>query len=88
YDHDFIIQLINHFEALSNQIVKNPTLPIFQLDYFTAVEKEQLLNDFNKTEVFYPTNKTIVDLFEENVKRNADNIAVVFESNSFTYKDI
>lgn len=46
------------------------------------------MNVFNNTNVDYPKNKTIVDLFEEQVEKTPDNVAVVFEDKKLTYREL
>ncbi|WP_344931125.1 AMP-binding protein, partial [Aquimarina addita] len=54
----------------------------------TPKEEHQLLKVFNDTQVEYPKDKTVIDLFEEQVKNNPEHIAVVFEENQLNYKDL
>src|SRR4029078_8744419 len=42
----------------------------------------------NKTERYYPNDKTIFQLFEEQVEKTPNNIAVSFENNKLTYKEL
>ena len=58
------------------------------IDFLTKEEKHQLLVEFNNTEVDYPKDKTIIDLFEEQVKKTPNNIAVVFEETELTYEEL
>ncbi|CAA9203061.1 amino acid adenylation domain-containing protein [Flavobacterium collinsii] len=53
-------------------------------------EKEfhQLLYSFNDTTVAYPKDKTLVDLFEEQVKKTPAAIAVVYEGAELSYKEL
>ncbi|MDP1880838.1 MAG: amino acid adenylation domain-containing protein, partial [Parachlamydiaceae bacterium] len=51
-------------------------------------ETKQLLQVFNDTTVSYPKDKTIVELFEEQVAKTPNHIAVVFEQNELTYKEL
>ena len=44
--------------------------------------------EFNDTFVEYPRDKTIVDLFEEQVEKTPNNIALVFEGEKLTYKEL
>lgn len=41
-------------------------------------EKHKILYEFNNTAKDYPKNQTISTLFEEQVKKTPDNIAIVF----------
>ncbi|MFD2585479.1 amino acid adenylation domain-containing protein, partial [Croceitalea marina] len=46
------------------------------------------LQEFNDTKVDFPKDKTIVDLFEEQVKKTPNNIAVVFNKQELTYSEL
>ncbi|WP_264530518.1 non-ribosomal peptide synthetase [Flavobacterium sp. N502540] len=80
--------MTTHFERLIVAISNNPSLPIEQLDYLTANEKTQLLSTFNTTKSDYPSNQTVLDIFEYQVKLNPDNIAVIFEDTTLTYRQL
>ena len=51
-------------------------------------EEKVLLESFNNTQQEYPKDKTIVQLFEEQVKENPNNSAVVYENIELTYKEL
>ena len=77
-----------HLKQLTESIIASPEKSINKLDYLSEKEAHQLLVDFNDAEVYYPEDKTIVHLFEEQVAKTPNNIAVVFEEKEFTYQDI
>ncbi|WP_202704568.1 AMP-binding protein, partial [Flavobacterium sp. UGB4466] len=43
---------------------------------------------FNDTAAVYPKDKTIVDLFEEQVEKTPDHVAIVFENKELTYREL
>ena len=51
----------------------------------TKSEKNQLLDDFNDTFFDYPRDKSLVDLFYEQVEKTPNNVALIFEHKEFTY---
>ena len=51
-------------------------------------EENKILYEFNDTKVDYPKNKTVIELFEEQVKKNPDNIAIKFNDINLSYKDL
>ena len=51
-------------------------------------ERKQILVDWNDTSAPYPKDKTIYQLFEEQVDKTPDNIAVIFEDQKLSYKDL
>jgi amino acid adenylation domain-containing protein len=76
------------FEELIQTILSYPTKPIYELSSPTQKEEEQILVKWNQTEVFLPQNKTIQQLFEEQVEKTPSNIAVVYEDQKLTYQQL
>jgi len=54
----------------------------------TQQERDQMLIEWNDTKQVYPEDKTIHQLFEEQVERTSNNIAVVFEGQELTYQKL
>ncbi|SJZ83675.1 non-ribosomal peptide synthase domain TIGR01720/amino acid adenylation domain-containing protein/thioester reductase domain-containing protein [Chitinophaga eiseniae] len=75
-----------HFEQVLLQIATQPVNTIADIALLTAVEKTQLLYDFNQTAAPYPADKSIVALFEEQAAQTPDAVAVVYDTTSFTYQ--
>ncbi|MCE2664272.1 MAG: amino acid adenylation domain-containing protein, partial [Microcystis sp. 53602_E8] len=65
-----------------------PSERVSQLPLLTKVEQQQLLIDWNNTEVDYPANKCIHQLFEEQVERTPNAVAVTYENESLTYREL
>jgi hypothetical protein len=80
--------MIEHFQTLLAGIVANPQAPIGNLPLLTAQEQHQLLVEWNNTLVDYPQDKCIHQLIEQQVKANPDAVAVVFEGQQLTYRDL
>jgi amino acid adenylation domain-containing protein/FkbM family methyltransferase len=66
-----------HFLNIIGQIGKNPDVLIADIDIVSREEKHRLVYDFNNTGVDYPIHKTIHELFEEQVEKTPDGIALV-----------
>ncbi|MDJ0562506.1 MAG: amino acid adenylation domain-containing protein, partial [Microcystis sp. M49629_WE12] len=77
-----------HFLTLLEGIITNPSERVSQLPLLTKVEQQQLLIDWNNTEVDYPANKCIHQLFEEQVERTPNAVAVTYENESLTYREL
>lgn len=88
YDAIFINSIFGHLENILNEAIDNPKYAIEELDYLTIAEEKKLLLDYNNTSTVYPYEKTIIDLFEDQVGKTPENIAVICENNSFTYNEI
>ena len=81
-------QIVKHFEEILKAVTSNAEQKIGDIEMVTETEKQLILNDFNATETEYPRDKTVVELFEEQVKKTPDNIAVVFEDKKLTYAEL
>ena len=53
----------------------------------TKDERRQILETFNDTTVDYPRDKTVIQLFEEQVRKTPDHVAVLFDDEQLTYKE-
>ena len=80
-----ITHFINRFKLLLNSIVANPEQRIGTYPLLTAKEENQLLVSWNDNNGDYPQNKCIQQLFEEHAQRTPEAIALVFETQTFTY---
>ncbi|WP_353931426.1 non-ribosomal peptide synthase/polyketide synthase [Okeanomitos corallinicola TIOX110] len=88
FDSSTINRMTGHFINLLSAIVENPAAEINQLPILTETEKQQLLIDWNQTETEYPKDKCIHQLFEEQVEKTPDAVAVVFEGKQLTYREL
>lgn len=78
--------LLLRLEALINNLLQNPKQSLQTVNLLPKAEQQLLLKDFNSTQADYPTDKTIVDLFEEQVAKTPNNIAVTYEGKSLSYE--
>ncbi|PHM11387.1 hypothetical protein CK516_02895 [Nostoc sp. 'Peltigera malacea cyanobiont' DB3992] len=88
FDAATIERMSRHFQTLLEGIVANPQERISQLPLLTELEQQQLLVDWNDTQFDYSQDKCIHQLFEEQVKRTPDAVAVVFEDQQLTYHQL
>ncbi|WP_173964090.1 non-ribosomal peptide synthetase, partial [Flavobacterium collinsii] len=88
FDKTTIDRMMLHYKELLVSIVSDITRPISILPMLTVNEEYQLLDVFNDTTVAYPKNKTLIDLFEEQVKKTPDAIAVVYGGEALSYKEL
>lgn len=88
FTEETIIGLVNHFKELLTSIAKDPNQKIGLLPMLTKQEEQQLLVTFNSAEVAYPKDKSVIGLFEEQVAKSPDNIALVFEDEQITYAEL
>lgn len=87
FDADTIRRRMAEFETLLLGIVANPNQIIAKLPILPAVE-QQLLATWNNTQIAYPQDICIHQLFETQVKKTPDAIAVVFENEQISYRGL
>ncbi|MBW4447044.1 MAG: amino acid adenylation domain-containing protein [Spirirestis rafaelensis WJT71-NPBG6] len=88
FNADTIERMLGHFQTLLEEVVANPDQCIADLPILTASEQQQILFDWNDTETEYPDNLCIHQLFEQQVERTPDAIALVFENQQLTYREL
>ncbi|MCP5052114.1 MAG: amino acid adenylation domain-containing protein, partial [bacterium] len=71
-----ILRFINYFQAVVFSLLENMEKSIADIGIISEEEKKQVLEEFNDTAVKYPKDKTVHQLFEEQVERTADHIAL------------
>lgn len=88
FDAGTIARMAGHFQTLLTSIVANPEKRLSDLPILTKAERHQLIVEFNDTQTDYPRDKCLHQLFEAQVEQTPDNVAVVFEGNQMTYKEL
>jgi len=88
YKTDDIQRLVKQFHTLLENVITQTNIPISELEILSDTERQQLLVEFNKTKTDYPKDKCIHELFEEQVNRTPNNIAVVYEDDRLTYAEL
>ena len=88
FDEATIARMVGHWRTLLEGVVADPNKQIWELPILTEAERHQLLVEWNATEADYPKDKCIHQLFEEQVERTPDNVAVVFEDQQLTYREL
>jgi amino acid adenylation domain-containing protein len=81
-----IDRMMDHFEVLLNAVVSNPAQQLSALMLLRDEERQQILVDWNSTALEYPRGKCLHQLFEEQVERTPDAVAVVYDNTQITYK--
>ncbi|WP_336604367.1 amino acid adenylation domain-containing protein, partial [Paenibacillus sp. MMS18-CY102] len=88
YKRETVERMAQHFKQLIDVIVRDPQMKLSAIEMITPDEKMQILEVFNGTVTDYPRDKTIHELFEEQVERTPESIAIVFEDKLLTYREL
>jgi amino acid adenylation domain-containing protein len=84
-----IERMAKHYVQLMQSIIKNPSASLYALEILEKQEKEMLLKAFNETDSDYPADKTIIEIFEEQVTISPEAIAVVCNKGAgLTYREL
>ena len=82
-----IQRMLGRLERLLEGIVTDPERKVSELPLLT-VEEEQLLGEWARTDEAYPEEKSLVDLFEEQVERTPEAVALVCGRTRLTYREL
>lgn len=88
FDETTIKRMVEHYKNILQNIIINPQERIHNLVYLSKAEQQQLLREWNNTQTNYPEFLGIHQLFEEQVKKNPDKIAINFNNHKLTYQEL
>ncbi|MCP5054839.1 MAG: AMP-binding protein, partial [bacterium] len=83
-----IQRLASHFQNVIKAVTHDPSVTLDNIEIITADEKKKVLDEFNDTTRQYPEDKTIHRLFEEQVERTPDRVAVTINRKALTYTQL
>jgi surfactin family lipopeptide synthetase B len=74
--------------AIIENAISDLEVNVDNISIMSKEEENKILYEFNDTDTDYPNDKTVIDLFEEQVEKTPDNIALVFENKKMTYREL
>jgi len=88
FDADTITRMLAHFQTLLEGIARDPDQHLSDLSLLTDTERQQVLLRSNDIHCGYNPSLSIHQLFEAQVERTPDAIALVFEDQQLTYREL
>ncbi|MEA5574015.1 non-ribosomal peptide synthetase [Calothrix sp. UHCC 0171] len=97
FDFDYNTDLFNDstihrflelFQTLLRETIANSQKSLANLPLLNQSQHHQLLVEWNDTQTEYPQNKCIHELFEQQVAKTPNAVAVVFENQQLTYQEL
>nr|WP_306298895.1 non-ribosomal peptide synthetase [Pseudomonas syringae] len=85
FDRSTVQRHLGYLEAVLRGMVADSRAVVTHIPLLQDDERQQLIEGFNATEVSYPQGLTLHGLFEAQVQRTPDAIAVTFEDASWSY---
>ncbi|MGL5833398.1 MAG: amino acid adenylation domain-containing protein, partial [Waterburya sp.] len=88
FDDATITRMVSHYQNLLEGIVINPQARLSELPLLSDQERKQLLVDWNPTPIDLSQGLQIHHLFERQVAKTPNGIAVIFEAEQLTYQEL
>jgi amino acid adenylation domain-containing protein len=88
FEADTIARMVGHFQNLLSGIVSHPETRVNELPILAQRERQQLLVEWNQTNIDYPKDKCLHQLFEEQTARTPDAVALVWDEKRVTYGEL
>ncbi len=88
FDESTINRMTSHFQILLESIINNPDRRVSDLNILTKEDREKVLVKWNEESREYTNERCIHELFEQQVDKAPENIAVVFEDQELTYREL
>jgi amino acid adenylation domain-containing protein len=83
-----IRRMAAHFQTILEGVVRSPERPTAGLPLLTPEERCQLLFGWNDTAADHPSDKAVQELFEAQVERTPEAVALVAEGWRLTYREL
>ncbi|MEQ1965382.1 amino acid adenylation domain-containing protein, partial [Xenorhabdus khoisanae] len=88
FDEETIVRLVGIYQRVLAALVANQKQSLSELDILPAQDRHTLLHTWNQTDVPYPQDKTLQQLFEAQAAQNPDATAVIFEDQRMSYGEL
>ncbi|MEO7533278.1 MAG: amino acid adenylation domain-containing protein, partial [Ferruginibacter sp.] len=83
-----IERMMKHYKELLRSIVKEPKQNLDSLAMLNQSETQQLLVEFNNTNAPLQTEKTVIELFEEQAIKKDNATVIVYKEQVLTFKEL
>ncbi|MCW5588647.1 MAG: amino acid adenylation domain-containing protein [Legionellales bacterium] len=83
-----IQRLAEHYQIILQQFITHAEQPVSRIQFISPAEYQWLIYDCNQTQREYDSQKTLIDLFEENAQQFPNNIALEIKQHHLTYQQL
>lgn len=81
-------RLCKSFINILRTVVNKPNIQLSDIGLLEEIDARKLIHDFNQTKVVFRQDVTLMELFEEQVQKNPNNIALIFGEQKVTYQEL
>ncbi|MEO1183788.1 MAG: amino acid adenylation domain-containing protein, partial [Cyanobacteria bacterium J06636_27] len=83
-----IKRMVGHFCTLLEGIANQPTQRIGELPLLTPIEQQQILIEWNQTQKEFSQDLCFHQLFEAQVEKNSNAVAIIYNNEQLTYQQL
>jgi amino acid adenylation domain-containing protein len=83
-----IRRMIEHFRNLLHAVLENPDRPLVDITLMSAGERDRTIVELNDTAIDFAQAPSVQSAFELQASRTPDSVAVVFQNERHTYRQI
>ena len=88
FERQTVERMLGQYKVLLHSALANPTAKLADLSMLTVPERTQLLQGWNRTQVDYPQSECFSQMFEEQVERTPDALALSMGQETLRYSDL
>ena len=88
YERETIVRLARHYERLLEEMVRDPERRIMEIDLLSREERRQIIEEWNPARIEYEREACIHRLFEAQVERSPEAVAVICEGERISYREL
>ncbi|BCL84580.1 non-ribosomal peptide synthetase [Ktedonobacteria bacterium brp13] len=88
FDEVTLARLTTHFQRVLEAMIAHPDHRVSEISLLNAAERAQILAQWNDTQSTFPADTCVQQLIEAQVERTPDAVAVIFEGQPLTYRQL
>ncbi|MCA1568064.1 MAG: amino acid adenylation domain-containing protein [Acidobacteria bacterium] len=88
FDRETAERMFGHYLRLLEEIVTNPDRHLLELPFLTDEEQHRVIVEWNDTAREYPRDRCVHELFEEQVTRRPEAVALIVGGERLTYAEL
>ena len=88
FSSNFVETLSQRFVRLLTAFATAPDQPVNFIDLLDEQERGQIVTEFNQSHTEYPRNRTMMELFAEQVQRRGEEVAVICDQERISYSEL
>ncbi|MBD3307336.1 amino acid adenylation domain-containing protein, partial [candidate division KSB3 bacterium] len=88
FDRATICKFLAHFDNVLRSVTSYPHQPILSVSLLSEADRQHVVRDWNATEVEYPLDQCIHQLFEAQAANTPEAVAVVYREKTLTYREL